>query len=77
MEKIQPTNWQKRKKKCQNPFQAILRLKTLKKNVAWTTKPLGEGGKTLVVRPLKKKNYVCLPKPMLRILGVISFKAKR
>ena len=28
-------NW--REKKCQNPFQAIIRLK---KKVAWTTKPL-------------------------------------
>ena len=28
----------------------------------WTTKPLGGGGKSLVVRPLKKHFfYVCLP----------------
>ena len=31
--------------------------------MAWTTKPLGGGVKSLVVRPLKKNTffYVCLP----------------
>ena len=42
-------------KKCQNPFQAILRPK---KKVAWTT--MGGGGKTLVVRPLKKHFFICV-----------------
>ena len=36
MEKIQPKNLEK-EKKCQNPIQAILRLKK------WTSKPLGGG----------------------------------
>ena len=36
-----------------NPFQTLLKLKL--KKMAWTTNSLGRGGKTLVVRLLKKK----------------------
>ena len=45
-------------------FTCSLREDTHKKKcfflVAWTTKPLGGGVKSLVVRPLKKKLFLCV-----------------
>ena len=52
MEKIQPKNWKKRKKlsKSVSDYSKTIFFFL----IAWTTKPLGwEGGKTLVVRPLR------------------------
>ena len=48
MEKIQQKNWGKSKKFVSGYFKT----KKKRKKVPWTTKPLGGGGKTLVVRPL-------------------------
>ena len=56
------------KKICQNPFQAIIRLK---KKVAWTTKPTRcREGKTLVVQPLKKTLFfMCVFPKLFKLLG--------
>ena len=51
---------------CQNPFQAILRLK---KKMAWTTNSFGGGGKPLVVRKLKTTFFMCVfPKVVCWVL---------
>ena len=53
MEKIQPKNWEKRKK---NSKSVLGYSKTLKK-VKWTTKPLGEGGLNLSSPTTKKTSF--------------------
>ena len=51
MEKIQPKNWGK--KNCQNPFKAIIRQKKWHGPQSHKCRE----GKTLEVRPLKKKHF--------------------
>ena len=58
-----------RKKNCQNPFQAILRLKKKKKKWYGPLSHWCREGKTLVVRPLKKHFFMCVfPKSMFGYL---------
>ena len=49
----------KKKKKCQNPFQAIIRQKRKKKKWHGPISHWCREGKTLVVRPLKK-TFLCV-----------------
>ena len=64
---------------CQNPFQAILRLKKERKKVAWTTNSLGgEGGKTFCGPNTKKLSFMCvcpyqLSFDLLNAIVILSF----
>ena len=50
-----------------HPILSVRKQYLLKKNPTWTTKPLGGGVKSLVVRPLKKPLFLCVSSLMQSI----------